>query len=896
MLIKRLVTLTTLFTATSSLLLAQAIAQEVDTEQTVEDKTEVVVVTGTRLRGAEAPVGSSVISIGQDYIEKSSSVSLDKLLHETPQIFNLGVSEGSRGQSGGSGNIVYGNSVNLRGIGSFATLVLLDGHRAVTNGRNVEPSILPTLAVERLEIVPDGASAIYGSDAIAGVVNMVLRRNVEGGKIVAQAGVGDDYNQNRLGLSYGTTWDSGQFFGALEKAHRSNLSGDDRDFFTANQPNSDYRTNQCSPGNIIANGVSYAIPEGGVTQATAGSLVANTENLCETQPGQDLLPEQDYVNGAFTFNQQITETIEFIADGFFAKREFARYSADNQGMLTVPSTNAFFVDPTNSGLTSVTVPFAFGDEIAPRIQTGHSRSWELTGGLKIDLPEDWLFEVLATYGETNEISNSYDGLDSRGTLNSALASSDPATAFDPFGTNQTSAATLADINDQIFLVDNDSTFVGSELRFNGPLMTLPGGEVLVAAGYEYQSFEYAPGLARGNPGTESSCSPCMAAGVDILTRDVDSYYTEVLVPIVGDDNAVSGIESLQLKMAIRHDKYSDVGTTTNPQFGIDWKPSEDWRIRASYGESFRAPNLTSLYGNTSALYVELFPDPKDGGAPRVGAFQSGGNTGLTPETAESITLGFDWNSSDLPGTSLKMTYFDITYENQIAANLGNNNILNNEAGFDGTGVILRDAEAAAHIQALLDSGVNVARGVLPASPTLYVDGRPNNLGVSETKGIDFQLGYNWSNSSGAYRFNLGGMYLLDYKVSASPSGELIDRRNTIFYPNTLKLRATLNWELENYGAQLAVNYVGGYDNNLTTPTQKVSSYSPIDLRAWIELGDGSDEGWKDGWVVSLDASNLFDVEPPYVDIAPTGNGSGGYDATLTNPVGRVLSATITKSF
>lgn len=896
MYIKRILMLSTIISATGTILVNTANAQEAEAIKEEQKDEEIIIVTGTRLRGAIAPVGSSVISIGQDYIEKSSSLSLDKLLHETPQIFNLGVSEGSRGQSGGSGNIVYGNSVNLRGIGPYSTLVLLDGHRAVTNTRNVEPSILPTLAVERLEIVPDGASAIYGSDAVAGVVNMVLRRNVDGGKVLAQYGAGDDYDQNRLGLSWGTTWDSGQFFGAMESAHRSNLNGDDRDFYTAKQPNSDYRTDQCSPGNIIAGGVSYAIPAGGVTADNVDSLTAGSQNLCETQPGQDLLPEQDYVNAAFTFNQQLTDGIEFLADGFVAKRKFARYGAYDSASLTVPSSNAFFVDPSNSGLTSVTVPYSFSEDFPRNLQTGYSRSWEFTGGLKVDLPADWLLEVLGTVGETRETSNTFNGLDSRGALGAALASSDPATAFDAFGLHRTSDAVLNSINNQIFLVDNTSKFTGSEIRLDGPIMTLPGGDLLLAAGYEYQNIEYLPSLARGNPGTASTCAPCTVAGVSVLKRKVDSYYAELLVPIIGDDNAVNGIDSLQFKLALRNDKYSDVGSTTNPQFGIDWKPSADWRVRASYGESFRAPLITDLYGNSSAMYVELFPDPNDGGAPRIGVFQSGGNPALNPETAETKTLGFDWYPSAYPGSSFSMTYFDITYESQITAYLGDNNILNREASFDGTNIILRNADAAARIQGLLDSGMRVARGVLPDPVTLYVDGRPNNLGISETKGMDFQFAYNWSNSTGAYRFNFNGMYLLDYKVSSTPAGELVDRRNTIFNPNTLKLRASLNWELENVGAQLAINYVGGYDNNLAAPVQSVSSYTPIDLHTWIELGNGSEEGLTGGWVLSLDASNLLDEEPPYVDIAPTGNGSGGYDATLANPIGRVLSATISKSF
>jgi iron complex outermembrane receptor protein len=133
------------------------------------ESVEEVVITGSRVRGA-APVGSAVTTIGPADIAASGQVTLDRAIKELPQNFDLGVSENSRGQSGGNGNIVYGNTVNLRGIGPYATLVMLDGHRVVNNSRSTDPSILPTLGVERVEVVADGASAIYGSDAIAGVV------------------------------------------------------------------------------------------------------------------------------------------------------------------------------------------------------------------------------------------------------------------------------------------------------------------------------------------------------------------------------------------------------------------------------------------------------------------------------------------------------------------------------------------------------------------------------------------------------------------------------------------------------------------------------------------------------------------------------------------------------
>src|SRR5690606_10681175 len=114
---------------------------------------------------------------------------------------DLGISEASRGQSGGSGNIVWGNSVNLRGIGPYATLVLVDGHRVNSNARSIDPSVLPSLALERVEVVADGASAVYGSDAIAGVVNLIMRREVDGAEVIARRGFGSDYDEHKLGAS-----------------------------------------------------------------------------------------------------------------------------------------------------------------------------------------------------------------------------------------------------------------------------------------------------------------------------------------------------------------------------------------------------------------------------------------------------------------------------------------------------------------------------------------------------------------------------------------------------------------------------------------------------------------------------------------------------------------------
>ena len=209
-------------------------------------------------------------------------------MQRLPQVFNLGVSENSRGQSGGSGNITYGSAINLRGLGPFSTLTLIDGHRAVpqgTTGFGVDASIIPTSALDRVEVVADGASALYGSDAVAGVVNLILRRDFEGVEasirgssrrcIRRTSGLAD--RRGRLGRAAISMV-------AYEYSFHSNLNGLDRDFFRGDltaRGGRDFRVVQCNPGNIVVGGVSHAIPATGVTTATAAQLVPGTTNRCD---------------------------------------------------------------------------------------------------------------------------------------------------------------------------------------------------------------------------------------------------------------------------------------------------------------------------------------------------------------------------------------------------------------------------------------------------------------------------------------------------------------------------------------------------------------------------------------------------------------------------------------
>ncbi|KQN18092.1 MULTISPECIES: TonB-dependent receptor domain-containing protein [unclassified Sphingomonas] len=852
---------------------------------TSDDVNADIIVTGSRVRGA-APVGSTVISLGREDAVAGGAVTTDRLIKQIPQVFDLGVSENSRGQSGGSGNVTYGNSVNLRGIGPYATLILVDGHRVVNNSRAVDPSIIPTLGLERVEVIADGASAIYGSDAVAGVVNLIPRRSLDGVEASARYGTADDFHQWQTGLAVGHKWSQGQLMVAFEHTYRSALSGNDRNYFRSNQTafgGNDYSVTRCSPGTITAGGTSYAIPSGGVTQATAGALVAGTSNRCDDITNQDLFPEQTYDSANMTFTQDVGSRVTVFADGFYSYRKFLRTAGDSTATLTVPQTNAFFVRPAGFTGSSYAIGYNFRDILPRNMNPGRAENWQISPGVRVKLFGDFQFEGIYSYGRSNDQSNTFTGL-TAANLNAALASSNPATAFDPYGLGRTSAATLQAINNSVFLAPTLSRFTGYEARLNGSLFALPGGDVKLAAGYEGQEIKVNLGNARGQIGT-----PIVYRH---FGRRVDSVYGELLVPIFGSANAIPGFQRLEFDAAVRYDKYSDSGNTTNPKFGVNWSPLKRLVLRGSYGTSFRAPLITQIYGNSNSLFTQTYQNPA--GPPIVGVALSGPNLNLGPETATTWSLGADWDV--LPRLKLSATYFNVNYRNQVDAYLSDLAILSREAQFTGTGIILRGADAAARVAQLIASGVAVV-GVPPSPVTLFVDGRNNNLGKSQTEGIDFTANYTLPTATlGTFLLNANGTYLTRYEVSVTPAGTPVDRRNTIFFPLKFKARGSLAWDLDPIRVQATITHVGGYTNNAITPNETVKSYNPVDFSIAWKLGGSNASGILGGLTLGAEVRNAFDIDPPYVNIAPSGNGSGGYDASAASPIGREIAVSLRAQF
>lgn len=850
-----------------------------------------IVVTGSRIRGA-APVGSTVTSVSADDVLQSGAVTTAQALQELPQVFNLGISEGSRGQAGGSGNATYGTAINIRGISPYATLTLVNGHRmplSGTLGQAVDPSVIPTIALQRIEVVADGASAIYGSDAVAGVVNLILRRDFEGLEARGRYGFADSYEERQFSLLAGKRWATGSATFAYEHAFQSALNGQDRDFFRSDLTQfggRDYRVTQCNPGTILAGGVSYAIPVGGVTPANAGALQPGTRNQCENLKDQDLIPQQSRHSASLAWQQELG-AIRLSGDAYYSERRFRQRAAQGVASLFVPVTNPFFVTPPGAEAAvaaagGLTVNYSLLNDLGPyNITTGIVRSYGANIGADFSLGGTWRGEIQGFYGRDR--SQVFQDRLNGGALNAAVRSTNPQTSFNPFGGPGTPQSVLDGLNTNRFYPTGTNELKQVQAQIDGSLATLPGGDIRVALGAEYM---HALSIFDFVSGPVTAPSDRYSRG----TRTIKAAFIEALIPLFGRDNARPGFERLELNIAGRVEDYSDVGSTANPKIGISWEPVRGVTFRGSYGTSFRAPLLSDLQTATAGLFVQNYSDPLSPTGTTIGIAQSGGNPGLSPEEATTYSIGVDFAPVTVPELTVSATFFSINYGNQISQYLSDLSLLQRENVF--ASLITRSPTPAFIAGLAAQLPVN---GVIPANPTLYIDGRLLNLGRSISEGMDFASDYTIpTGDTGRLRLRAAGTVFTRYDLQITPTAPTLDALNRIFNPLKFRGRASLLWSNDAINASIAANHVGGYTNDRINPNESVSSLTTIDLHFDYTLSSPS--GLLNGWTVGLDVTNLFDRDPPFVNIAPSQNGGGGFDPTNASPLGRLVSFTLGKRF
>lgn len=856
-----------------------------------------VVITGTLIRGT-APVGSPVVGVTRVDIDKAPASNPVELLRQLPQIANLGASDThTTTTQNANQNVTVGSGINLRGLGPESTLVLVNGRRIAPGGvagQYTDPSVIPTLAIERMEVLTDGASATYGSDAVGGVVNLKLRRNFSGVDGVLRHGSADGLTQRQASVIAGRHWDSGSVMLAVDRAERSALSADRRAFYTDDlRPwgGPDLRVFNANPGNLQVGSTRYAIPAGqNGTGLSFASLVAGTSNKQSVTKGISALPEQNRTSAVFSFNQDLSDTVQLTLEGFYSDRDFSRNLQAFNGNYTVRSGNPFFVGP--AGATSVVVNHSFFNDLGPAVSTGFERAYHAAAEVNVQLPAKWNAGAYVTYSvdQNRNLSPSINN----NAVNAALADTNRSTALNLFCdgavfrcNNPATLARLGAWQDR----NAKYTMVDVAVKADGPITALPAGQLRAAVGAEYHTDKL-PYFLLSNNTTPTIDTWRRADNLGYNhERDVSSVFVETYVPLVSPAMKVAGVEKLELALAARAERYSDFGDTRNPKLGVNWTPVSGLELRSSFSKAFRAPTLGDLDPvNGSAVNVVDRVGP-DGRTQQRGILYLGGNAdGLQPERATIKTLGLSFKPAALRGLQASLDWYDIHYRNRILT-----------PGNDLT--VLQKPELApyvnwsptlAQIDAAKANPVYSGSATEPASGIKYIiDGRRQNAGAVQISGLDLATRYSAPSAIGTLTGGLTATYVLKYRQQFTSTTPLVDGLlNTLNNPLRLRARAELGWARDGVASVTAyVNYTNRYRNTTVTPVASVKAMSTVDLSARVELARLLPGFGPKGLYLQAAAQNLFDTQPPYVQ-----NGTLAFDPQNASATGRLLSVSLGASW
>lgn len=832
-----------------------AMAQAQDTEKEVEQTVENIAVTGSRIRGIEV-TGSPVIGLNREDIEQTPATTTTELLSTLPQVFNFGASDASfTSANNQNANRTFGTGINLRGLGTESTLTLLDNRRLPAAGvqsQFFDPSVIPTMAIERLEVLADGSSGIYGSDAVGGAVNIILRKNFEGAEVMARTRQPDGFNENQFGLALGKMWDSGSIMVAGEYNKRDFLFTSDRNFYTDDlRPfgGPDLRSPNAAPGNVTVGGVSYAIPSGDGENLTPADFTAGTQNLQSVYLGTTALPQQKRSSVAVTFEQELTDSIDFYAQGFYAERDSALIVNALTTQFDVPTSNPFYVNPGAPG-ERVTVAYSFFNERGAERSPSSQKANHITGGLNIEFG-DWSSNIFYAYGKNEERSQTSNV--NTGAITAALADPDPATAFNPFSSTGNNNSALIDSFVTPFRVDTDYTTKEYGISADGPLLELPAGNLSVAVGVTRQEINWQD-LAPFKTNSD---------------RTIDSVFGEIFVPVLGGNGP-----ELNFSAAVRYDDYDDVGDTLNPKLGVTFRPIESLALRASYGTSFRAPTLSDT-GLPFNQYRQLIgPD----NVPRNVLFLRGGNTDLSPEEATTWSMGADWQPDAIPGLDISVTYYNVDYSNRIAT--PGNNMLALQV--PELAPIVTYNPSLDWVNEILAGGLFSAPPASPEDVEAIVDGRKVNLGENKTDGLEFIVDYDQYEKWGSWRVGMNAAKILSFERSIITGSAPKDVLDTINNPASFIARAHAGAQVGDLSATVYMNHYGSYDNDSVTPATSVPSHTEFDLSLRYTLEQPV--AFTETITFSLEVQDIFDNDPPYVQ-----NGNLAFDPNAHNPIGRSIA-------
>jgi len=851
-------------------LLNIASAAFADSDVATEDTSwlEEVVVTGSHIHGTEV-AGQKLIVIDREQIDASGYGRVEDVLGKLTQNFNRANEAVANEKE--VDNSERGAEVQLRGLGLGTTLVLLNGQRQApsgTQGSFTDISIIPAAAIERIEILADGASALYGSDAIGGVVNFILRKNFTGLETRVRASTaGGDANQREFSQFWGHTWSGGNVLMGYQYYDQRHLACSVRAYCAANLDfrsfgGGDYRLIGGNPGTVLNPDTLApigAIPKGqDGTHLTAAQLIPGTVNHMDTVTFSDILPNQSMHSGFLNASYRFADRWELSVGGIYSLRDFS-VTRPQDGEFPVPETNAF----NHLGMP-VLVDYDVTEDLGVAREYGSTDTSLVSTGLKGALWRGWQINLTGSYSKTR---NSFVGSEfNYDAVVAAIDRSDPMTAFNVFGDgSHTNLAALAGLRDQnvTFRDENIATSNSVTVIADGPLLHGPAGVIRFAVGGDYRKDHAL--LFTNRELAENR------------NRRVSAGFAELAVPLLGSEDSGITAGRLDLSLAGRYENYDDSGTTFNPKVGLSWHPWNLVKLRGTWGTSFRAPPF--YWSNPDEHDAGVFDvvDPRSStGMSRVLAL-FGSRPGLKPETAEVWTVGMDLAASAARNPSLSLTYFDVDYQGKIHNPGLFRNFLIEEPVF--AALITRDPTRA-QIDALCKDPVS---GQCSEPIVAILDNRFRNLASVKTRGVDASVGY----SLDEWDFGLNGTYTFDLKQQITVTAPVFEFVDTVDYPLKLRLGLHVSWSLGGWTAQTTVNYAGRYQDQNFIPARNVDSWTTADLNVCYRTH--GEHRWLADSQINLGVNNLLDRRAPFVDIV-------GYDGSNANLLGREVSLQVVKGW
>ena len=871
---------------------------------------ERVEITGSSIKRIDAETALPVQIITREQIQKTGATSVEQLMQTIPSLASSGSLTTSTAAGATTGGI---SSISLHGLSSLRTLVLLNGRRISPYGIgftgdavSVDVNSIPLAALERVEVLKDGASAIYGSDAIAGVVNFILRQDFRGAELTAEYGDttqgGASFKRASGIFGFGNlATDRYNVMATASYQKEDPLFGRDRKFAnTAINDINDTSSGNTFPANIAAADGSFGShnPTAPTCPGPYSVLDPNfPPTLCrfDVAPLVSLVPASERASLFGSARFQLTDNLQAFVEASYNRNKTRTViqPVPISDQFNIPSNNPLFnVAPYNGKSTIILqpsspfYPTAYVQGITGgatpdllvryRSQTGNrditdtAQAPRLVAGLK-GTAAGWDVDAAALYSENKLTEHDNHGWPQL-TKILPLLNSGTVNFFGPNTPAVQAELEATNFNQDAFKIKTSITSLGA--RASRDLFTLPAGPVGFAAGTEGRKEKYdfmsSPEIAQGDISGYGGNLASVAK-----TRNVGAVFAEVSVPM---------LKGLEADIAVRYDHYEGVGGSTTPKASLRWQPTREILLRGSFGQGFRAPSLQDLFAPlTTGVTTQGLSDPlrcpttMDGVRDCGTQFPTtnGGKATLKPEKSNNLTLGAVLEP--FSSLSVNVDYFRILVKNTIVNGVGPSTILSDPIKY------------AAYITR---GPADPAFPTLPG-PIVAIDSTNLNLGNTKVSGFDFEAKWRIpADDLGRFTVGFAATYFNRFDASL-PDGSYaggVDITNAATSGVVPRLRSysSIDWSRGPWNVNLAQTFQKGYNDQPGASNgdlRRVSSFAIYDLQTtWT--------GWK-SWRLTLGARNLFDRDPPYSNAGGQSQFQSGYDNQYGDPRGRFIYGRVT---